>query len=170
MKKNKAAGILLLCYLVVVVWIILFKVATSVNTVQFFLEHPSRSLNLIPFGESVIVNGKIYLQEIIYNTLIFVPFGGLLSLYDKRSSLIKKLLYIFSFSLLLETAQYVLGIGASDITDVLVNTLGGLIGLLIYQLLKLFVPEVKLDRLLLRLGSVIFLAGLLFICFMLLVN
>ena len=43
-----------------------------------------------------------------------------------------KLLIIAGISLLLEITQYILAIGSSDITDLITNTAGGLLGCLLY--------------------------------------
>ena len=40
-----------------------------------------------------------------------------------------KLLIIAGISLLLEITQYILAIGSSDITDLITNTAGGLLGI-----------------------------------------
>ena len=56
----------------------------------------------------------------------------------------KNILFGFAVSLLLEVSQYVLSVGASDITDVITNTLGALIGVLFYNIsIKLFKTEEK---------------------------
>ncbi len=47
----------------------------------------------------------------------------------------KKLLSILGLTLAFEIIQFVLAIGRSDITDILANTLGGTIGIGIYELL-----------------------------------
>ena len=51
-------------------------------------------------------------------------------------------------SLLLETTQYVLAIGRSDITDILTNTAGGLLGLVVYSMIvRLLGDRAKTNRL-----------------------
>jgi glycopeptide antibiotics resistance protein len=47
----------------------------------------------------------------------------------------KRLLIIFGLTLTFEVLQYIFALGRSDITDVIGNTLGGLIGMGIYALL-----------------------------------
>lgn len=111
-------------YLILLIWLILFKFATSLNDLSHI-----RNINLIPFGESTIVNGKIELSEIIYNILVFVPLGVYISIFKPNWSLIKKVTPCLCLSLVFEILQYIFAIGASDITDVIVNTLGGFIGL-----------------------------------------
>lgn len=55
---------------------------------------------------------------------------------------------IAGISFLLETMQYVLAIGRSDITDVLTNTVGGLLGLVVYSMIaRLLGNRAKTNRL-----------------------
>lgn len=68
MKKNKLLIFLLTIYILILTWIILFKMQLSFVALPYI-----RSINLIPFAESVIVNGKIYFGEIIDNLIIFIP-------------------------------------------------------------------------------------------------
>ncbi|MBZ6006972.1 VanZ family protein [Paraclostridium bifermentans] len=59
----------------------------------------------------------------------------------------KKILTIFGVSLLFEVTQFIFGLGASDITDLINNTLGGAIGILIYFILiKIFKSDLKLNK------------------------
>ena len=90
-----------------------------------------RSINLVPFSQSVIVNDKLDVSEIIQNVLAFVPLGILICTIWQEKSWRFKLGVIVVTSVMLEVLQYILGVGASDITDVITNTLGGMIGLAI---------------------------------------
>ena len=63
MKNEKKITVaLLIVYLLVLSWIILFKLQFSFSA----LDH-IREINLIPFGGSVIANGKVDFDEIINN-------------------------------------------------------------------------------------------------------
>lgn len=114
-------------YFLALIWIILFKMQFSLDTLD-----GHRSLNLIPFAGSMIVNGRVEISEILNNLLIFIPFGIYLGMLKPRWPFLKKILPFFLTSLLLETLQYILAIGATDITDLIVNTLGGMTGIFIY--------------------------------------
>lgn len=81
----------------------------------------------------------------IENFIVFIPFGLLLSASFKRVRLWRKLAVIGALSVIVEILQYILAIGLTDITDVIMNTLGGLAGLLIYRTLSKHVDEAKLD-------------------------
>ncbi|MGX2944374.1 VanZ family protein [Enterococcus alishanensis] len=169
MNTKRNGKILLTVYLIVLVWILLFKLALSLpGIIQSF--NTQRSLNLIPFQGSTIINVKIGFLEIFYNFLIFLPFGGLLSVSSKRTSFLEKTMLMIAFSLTIEILQFILGIGASDVTDLLMNALGGIMGLLIYRLLLRSFPEIKLDKFLVMLGSVIFVLCLAFVAFIIIYN
>lgn len=92
-----------------------------------------RSINLIPFNESLIINGKLDFREIIMNVAIFMPLGIYSGILLKKWTTRKKIFLFFFISLIFEISQFVLGVGASDITDIINNTLGGIIGLVIYK-------------------------------------
>lgn len=169
-KSQKLAQVLLAFYLIILVWILLFKFSISFSDVLDQLNNQPRNINFIPFKESVILNQKINLSEIVYNSLIFVPFGGLLGIVDKKSSLLKRMFFFFLFSLAIEVSQFILGLGATDITDIITNVSGGLIGLFIYKLLdKIFNTE-KLDTILAIGGTILFVGACLLLLLLLLVN
>jgi glycopeptide antibiotics resistance protein len=60
------------------------------------------------------------------------------------------------FSVAVEIIQYIFAIGATDITDVITNTLGGFIGLGLYTLSNKYINTEKLDRVINTLGAVLF--------------
>lgn len=123
--------VLFLIYLTIVTWIILFKFGLSLPG-----SGTGRSLNLIPFGASMVVNGKIGWDEIVNNLIVFVPFGVYVSMLTEHGSFLKRMLSAAGMSFLLELLQFVLAVGATDITDVISNTCGGVCGILIYVLLS----------------------------------
>lgn len=124
MKSKKITVGLLIFYLAALSWIIIFKMAFSAMKLPHI-----RSINLIPFGESVIINGKMDFGEIIQNLLAFIPFGILICVLWEKKSLLKQFFPIICTSILFEVIQYVFAVGASDITDVLMNSAGGLLGI-----------------------------------------
>lgn len=124
LQKPKWMFFLFFVYLFFLVWIILFKMQFYFSNLPYI-----RSINLLPFQESVIVNGAIDFSEIINNFLIFIPFGFFLEFLWKEKSWIKKFFLLFLMSFSLEIFQYLFHVGASDITDILMNSLGGLFGL-----------------------------------------
>ncbi len=130
MEKSRKITIgLAMIYFVILTWIIVFKM-------QFSLEnlHSTRNINLVPFGESVVINGKIDFDEIIDNVIIFIPSGLFIQMLKKEWTIGQKIGMIAAISFVFEMLQYILAIGATDITDLITNTLGGILGLGIYQI------------------------------------
>ncbi len=127
MKSKKLTLGLLIFYLVALTWIIVLKMQFpfSGNLPEL------RNINLIPFGGSLIVNGEVSFSEIIKNVLVFIPFGILISLLWERKSFVQKILPIVLTSFIFETLQFIFEIGASDITDIISNSFGGVIGIVI---------------------------------------
>ena len=129
-QKTLTAGLFLI-YVFLLVWLVLFKLQTNVHDLG-----RQRSVNLIPYQGSVIVNGKIAFDEIIYNVVVFIPLGIYISMLKPKWSFFLKVMPALAGSLLFESLQYIFAIGASDITDVIGNTLGGLLGVCTYYVFK----------------------------------
>jgi glycopeptide antibiotics resistance protein len=151
--KKILSGSLFALYLVTLLWLVLFKLRVNISSV--FNDH-HRSLNLIPFAAPSMVHGEIGYGEMIYNCLFFIPFGLLLSVNFKKPGFLKKLAIIMVFSVTVELIQFIFAIGATDITDVITNTLGGFIGLTLYALCNKYINSEKLDRVINVIGAVLF--------------
>ena len=142
-KSNCLATILFLIYLALLVWIILFKLQFSISDLD-----KVRSINLIPFHYDKEIGVAFHLTEVLENVLIFVPMGIYLQMLLPRTKLYVKFMLIAGTSFLLETMQYILAVGRSDITDVLTNTAGGLLGLAVYSMTaRLIGNRIKANRL-----------------------
>jgi len=103
----------------------------------------------------------------IANIIVFIPLGLLLSVNLKRTNFWRKLAYVVLFSVAVEALQFVLAIGITDITDVIMNTLGGFIGMKIYGLCNKFLDEEKLDRFVVVAGTILLVALILLRLFVL---
>ena len=150
MKNEKKITVaLLIVYLLVLSWIILFKLQFSFSA----LDH-IREINLIPFGGSVIANGKVDFDEIINNAIVFIPVGAYFSLLFKNKSALKAIGSVFGISFVYEIIQFIFAIGASDITDLITNTTGVLVGVGLYYLLKKIFKE-KTNKIILALAAIV---------------
>jgi glycopeptide antibiotics resistance protein len=138
---NRLTTVLLIIYLIALYWILLFKLGVQ------FSYMANRSVNLIPFSEPLIVNGKVDPGEIILNVVIFVPLGIYAAALFEKWSIGKKLFFFCLISLIVEGLQFILAVGAFDITDIITNTLGGIIGLIIFKAIeKVFNNSVKAQK------------------------
>ena len=106
-------------------WLILFKLAVTVDMIPHL-----RGVNLIPFYYDK--GSPVHLREIIFNIIVFVLAGFYLTAMLYKKNLFLSILGIIGLSLLFEIIQYVYSIGASDITDLITNTLGGLCGMILF--------------------------------------
>jgi glycopeptide antibiotics resistance protein len=131
---------ILVTYLLFLLWLILFKFSFDLSSV--LLGHQARSLSLVPFAGFSQGN----LREMIENLVVFIPLGLLLSVNLKQVTIWRKLALIFALSLAVETLQFVLAIGVTDITDLIMNTAGGLFGLAVYDVSKKHIDTKKTDR------------------------
>ena len=93
---NRLTTVLFIIYLIALYWILLFKLGVR------FSYMGNRKVNLIPFSEPLILNGKIDVGEIILNLVIFVPLGIYAGILFERWILGKKLFFFFLISLLFE--------------------------------------------------------------------
>ena len=98
----------------------------------------TKRLVLNPFASYFYVletgNSEILLQ-IIMNIVMYIPLGCLLPyscrLFDKKRNVV---LMAMASSSVIEFIQYVCGIGLFEIDDILNNTFGAIIGVLVYVL------------------------------------
>lgn len=118
------ARTLLVLYGAFLVWLILLKLTTDPTS----LTGNTRELNLMPFAHYSQSN----IHELIYNFLVFIPFGLLLGIVHKRGTIWSKFVIVIALSLTLEIFQLMFAMGIADITDLITNSFGGLVGLVMY--------------------------------------
>lgn len=124
MNTRKLTIGLFCLYLLGLTWIILFKMQFSVEN----LNH-ERNINLIPFAASAMANGRVSVSEIINNLLAFVPYGVFVCMLMENKRVIVRIMPVFITSLAYEIMQFVFALGSADITDLIGNTAGGMIGI-----------------------------------------
>lgn len=138
-RLNKKYHYLLLftaaVYAYLLLKIVLFK--TLASPLDLFTgNHPDfRSVNLIPF-DGIWLHGLSFgynLQAIVGNIFLFVPLGILLYLYfaNRKYPLLKSIGLVMVTSLFIEGVQYLARIGVTDINDLILNTVGGVVGIFV---------------------------------------
>lgn len=102
------------------------------------LNIPPDKINLIPFRW---ITGGV--RQYIDNILLFIPLGFMLPfIWEKYEALWKTLLSGIILSLIIELSQ-LLNIRITDIDDLLLNTLGALIGWAIFKLLQEHIAKLR---------------------------
>ena len=89
------------------------------------------SLNLVPFSDLIrIANNDmgVFIYLALGNVVVFMPFGFFVAWYEKNVGLTVVTLWGFFLSLGIELSQYVFGTGVTEIDDIILNTLGCLLG------------------------------------------
>jgi glycopeptide antibiotics resistance protein len=128
--SHQLTNVLFIIYIAAIFWILLLKLGVQFSYME------NRNVNLIPFRELFTSAERIDLAQVIMNIVIFVPLGVYTCLSFKRWGFPKKLFFFCSISIMLEVLQYILKIGAFDITDIINNTLGGIAGLMIFEIIE----------------------------------
>lgn len=135
-KNQRLTEVLFIIYLLALVWIIVFKMEFSFAEINGM-----QNLNLEPYSAPARINGEVVYEEIYFNILAFLPFGLYLGILFKKWNIYQNILVFLLVSLSFEIVQYIFSIGASDITDVINNVLGGIIGMLLFRLLHFFIKD-----------------------------
>lgn len=134
-KRHIVAGILFLLYFIVLFYFLFF----SEEMGRTYSER-AYHYNLVPFKEigrflryREVLGMKAVLLNIVGNVAAFVPFGVFLPIFSARSrKLWRTVYYSFELSLLVEVLQLVFRVGSFDVDDLLLNTVGGMLGFLVY--------------------------------------
>lgn len=94
-------------------------------------------INIIPFSQSIDITAYLL------NILLFIPLGFLMPFISrKKCSIINVILNGFSFTLFIELSQ-LLNNRRTDIDDIILNTIGAVIGFLLYNLfIKITKPNI----------------------------
>lgn len=141
--------VLFAIYIFVVFKVILFKfgsvdISFIGQQLQRNIEHPDYVMYRLQLGnftplksisQSVQNLSSHDLINLVGNIIVFVPYGCLLPIYrNHRVSFAGAFIGAFGLSLCLECLQVVLSMGTFDVDDLLLNTLGGLLGCAAYRL------------------------------------
>ncbi|MCI8639990.1 MAG: VanZ family protein [Coprococcus sp.] len=76
--------------------------------------------------------GWVSYANLFGNVLIFVPFGFFMPMASRYRSFFLTLFYSFGLSFLVESFQFVTKVGSFDVDDLLLNTLGGVAGYILF--------------------------------------
>ena len=108
----------------------------------------NRGVILEPFREiQAMIDGPkrfFWFMQIFLNVLLFVPFGFLLPMVQKRfNNVFAVTLLGFIFSCGIESMQYITGRGLTEIDDIINNTAGAFCGYLLYAVLSAVYQQLK---------------------------
>ena len=141
-----------ICYILLLLKILVFS---RVSLFELFSSQRAsiRSINLIPFrsiaeyasGRSENLR-RFAFGNVVGNIAIFIPLGIYLPLLKKGKTGLFYLFVIAMASISVEIIQGAFAIGVSDIDDVILNSLGGALGVLGYKFLLFILGDDKRAR------------------------
>lgn len=110
--------------------------------------------NLIPFKEInrfityyEMVGFEAFFLNIVGNVVAFMPFGFFLPMISRKAAGVGAVvIYTFAFSLSVELIQLISKVGSCDVDDLILNTLGGLLGWLCFKLFKFILKKQLTDE------------------------
>jgi glycopeptide antibiotics resistance protein len=110
-----------------------------------------RRYNLYPFKTMAdyFMNSRNYNSHVLFinlaaNIITFIPLGFFSSLLFKR---FRNILSVVAFSIIgitiIESLQFVFNVGVFDIDDIILNTVGSIIGFAIYKIIRWILGKLK---------------------------
>ena len=97
------------------------------------------SINMVPFHsirENLRYGHSPVSWDMLYNMVMFVPFGIVYCYYQKNFCIYKAIGFSFLTTFLIEASQFVFKTGVVDIDDLMINTMGSLVGIFLYIVLR----------------------------------
>lgn len=131
-KLRRLGKILFVMYIAFLIYFLIFSDwygRTGHDTYQYNLILFKEIKN---YWEHREILGWVSYSNLIGNILIFVPFGFFMPMASRYRSFILTTLYSFGLSLIVEFFQLVTMMGSFDVDDMLLNTLGGSLGFIIF--------------------------------------
>lgn len=163
--------VVFICYIFLLVKI-LFLSRISIIDLFDSQRSANRSVNLIPFYsiQEYLFSGSADIKRSAFgnvagNIIAFVPLGVFLPVFRKDRHIKFNFLIIITVTLITEIIQGILGIGAADIDDIIMNCSGGFIGILGYKLLLYLLRNEKKVRVAITIISAFGLPTILYLLF-----
>ena len=128
--------IFFLLYLCLMTWEVFIGPYRSYESIRRYNLYPFKTIT-----EFLLNNGK-YTFEVIFinligNIITFIPLGFFISLLFKKScKLLNTSLLCIFIIICIEIGQFILNVGVLDIDDIILNTLGCILGITIYKLIS----------------------------------
>ncbi|MDO4912099.1 MAG: VanZ family protein [Lactobacillus sp.] len=146
--KSEFSVWLLVFYLLLVMFGTVFRDAYFPTQMTWYFNRPLSDINFIPFEMTVKLFHGESLVDFVYNSfgnvLCFLPLGILLPITFKYYRKFNRIIITgMLFSLIIESLQFVLMTGVSDIDDIIFNTIGAAIGYGVYKTLQ---SLIKIDK------------------------
>lgn len=118
-------------------FVLYFTLMPIITSIPFVFNHPYKLMNLVPFIDVSMGRGDFF-RQVILNVIMTMPFGFLFPLTRNPTAKFgQTVCFCFLMSLGIEILQPLIdGFRASDITDIITNVIGGMLGYGFYVVFK----------------------------------
>ena len=131
-KDTLLINTLMYVYIGLVLYVTLMPIVVSIPSI---FNHPYMPMNILSFDDYFHGRGDT-IRQIVLNVVMMMPFGFLLPVIKKKNIFFCAV-WTFLFSLGIELLQPLInGSRSADITDLITNTTGGIIGYFLYLLFR----------------------------------
>lgn len=149
-----------LCFLVYA--LLLFELVTDTELSS------NGGINLVPFTEifRYKIGSRLFLQNVVGNIVIFMPFGYFISSYIKSKKMFSIFIITVITSTTIELVQHKIG-RSLDVDDIILNVLGGIFGFLIYiglNAIKKYLPSFLQREFFYNILTLLIIAFIIFYC------
>lgn len=104
--------------------------------------YSGRVINIMPFKTIIpylmndgFISTKVIIMNLFGNIILFIPFGFIIYIFIKNK--FRVMMYLFMIPIIVEVIQFIASTGVSDIDDIILNFMGGVIGFFINLLVEM---------------------------------
>lgn len=116
-------------------FVLYFTLMPIITSIPFVLNHPYKPMNLEPFIDVSLGRGDFF-RQVVLNIIMTMPFGFLFPLTRNRTAkFCRTVFFCFLMSLGVEILQPLFN-RSSDVTDLITNVIGGILGYGFYVFFK----------------------------------
>lgn len=137
--KSKGKDVLLVNTLMYIYlsFVLYFTLMPIIAELPFILNHPYAPMNMVPFVDVLMGRGD-FVRQVVLNVIMTVPFGFLFPLTQNGTAKFgRTVFFCFLMSLGIELLQPLInGFRSSDVTDLITNVVGGMLGYGLYVMFK----------------------------------
>lgn len=142
--NRRALKFSFILYIIFLLWIILFRM----NLPEFTGKY--NGIVLIPFSDDQNYTSSLA-RDLCNagNVALFIPVGvcGMILSSERGPKLLSTLGICLGISFGIEVLQYILVIGMSSVSDLILNCAGGIFGIVLYYIIGRFISEKLMDKL-----------------------
>jgi glycopeptide antibiotics resistance protein len=139
----RISKILFFMYLILMIWQLFLGPYRSYSVVRRYNIYPFNTI-MNYFMNSDKFSFHIIFINLVANIVTFIPLGFFTSLLFKR---LNKVITITIFSVLtvtsIEAMQFIFNVGVFDVDDIILNTLGCVIGFTFYKIIRCIIAQQK---------------------------